>query len=176
MTELSDLILAARRAGGAPDPAAALLRLQREVAASAAEVLRRLPGSGVDEHVLHAEPTLTLLRVEIGPRTEYPPHDHLIPACIAVLEGRETNTFYRADGSGLTGVGETDTAAGSVLPMDERVIHSVANRTAERSVALHVYLGDLFQLSRTIWDPATGTPGPYSDERYFALARTTAPA
>ncbi|WP_326569156.1 hypothetical protein VSH64_46695 [Amycolatopsis rhabdoformis] len=176
MTDLTDLILAARRAGAAADPAAELARLQREVAASAADVLGWLPGAGVDEQVLHAEPALTLLRVEIAPRTEYPPHDHLIPACVAVLRGSETNTFHRADGGRLAVVGETETAAGAVLPMDAHVIHSVANRTGGRSVALHVYLGDLFGLSRTIWDPATGEPGPYSDERYFALARTTAPA
>ncbi|MGW4490366.1 hypothetical protein ACWEOE_42020 [Amycolatopsis sp. NPDC004368] len=176
MTDLTALIHAARRAGAAADSAAELVRLQREVAASAADVLGWLPGAGVDEEVLHTEPTLTLLRVEIPPRTEYPPHDHLIPACVAVLDGCETNTFYRADGPRLAVAGETDTAAGAVLPMDARVIHSVANRTAGRSVALHVYLGDLFGLSRTIWDPATGEPGPYSDERYFALTRSSASA
>ncbi|MFI5615779.1 hypothetical protein [Amycolatopsis sp. NPDC051903] len=170
MRNLTDLIHAARRA----TTPAALFRLQQDVAAS--DVLTWLPGAGRAEHVLHAEPTLTLLRVEIPPRTEYPPHDHLIPACIAVLDGRETNTFYRLADATLTPTAETHTTAGAVLPMDEHVIHSVANRTPSPSTALHLYLGDLFHLSRTIWRPTTHTPAPYSDELYFSLARTTAPA
>ncbi|QRP44520.1 hypothetical protein [Amycolatopsis sp. FDAARGOS 1241] len=170
MPNLTDLIHAARRA----TTPAALLRLQQDIAVS--DVLTWLPGAGAAEHVLHAEPTLTLLRVEIPPRTEYPPHDHLIPACIAVLDGRETNTFYRLSGGALSPAGETDTTAGSVQPMDEHVIHSVANHTTTPSTALHLYLGDLFHLSRTIWHPTTHAAAPYSDDLYFSLARTTAPA
>jgi predicted metal-dependent enzyme (double-stranded beta helix superfamily) len=170
---LPELVQDARRAAAAADPIATLRRLQELVAVSADDVLSWLPGGGSDEQVLHAEPTLTLLRVEIPPRTEYPPHDHLIPACVAVLHGRETNTFYRAAGPIVTPVAEVETTAGGVLPMDENVIHSVGNRTGERSVALHVYLGDLFELSRKIWDLRAGTCAAYTDERYFALSRTT---
>jgi predicted metal-dependent enzyme (double-stranded beta helix superfamily) len=172
---LTELVQDARRAAAAPDPIAGLRRLQELVADSAGDVLSWLPGGGSDEQVLHAEPALTLLRVEIPPRTEYPPHDHLIPACVAVLRGRETNTFYRADGPVVIPVAEIETAAGDVLPMDEHVVHSVGNRTAGRSVALHMYLGDLFELSRKIWDLRTGTCAAYTDERYFALSHTTEP-
>jgi predicted metal-dependent enzyme (double-stranded beta helix superfamily) len=137
---LTELVQDARRATTAPDPIAALRRLQELVADSAGDVLSWLPGGGSDEQVLHAEPAPTLLRVEIPPRTEYPPHDHLIPACVAVLHGRETNTFYRAEGPAVIPVAEIETAAGGVLPMDEHVIHTVGNRTAGRSIALHLYL------------------------------------
>ncbi|WP_051385453.1 FAD/NAD(P)-binding protein [Actinokineospora inagensis] len=166
-----ELVSLALRAARAPDPTRALTDLQRTIAAHRHTILRWLPGAGTDETLLYAGPDITILRVEIAPHTAFPPHDHQIPAFMSVLHGTEHNTYYRLSPTGLTTTAHTPTPAGGVIAMPPDTIHSVSNPTHPRSTALHIYPGDLFALSRTIWDLDTGTTHPYTDDNYFALAR-----
>jgi predicted metal-dependent enzyme (double-stranded beta helix superfamily) len=170
----SRLVADANSAARQPDPARALAALVRELVGSHVSItalVNELPGRGEAETLLFASSRLTLLRVEIEPGVQYPPHDHRMPAVIGVLEAAECNTYYQADGDVITPIEEVESRAGDVVQMSKDVVHAVSNRGDTRSVALHAYPGDLFGMSRIIWDPLTGQRFPYTDERYFALAR-----
>jgi predicted metal-dependent enzyme (double-stranded beta helix superfamily) len=156
------------------DAPAAVKRLVKVAADTREATLAGLPDEGRTEIILHASEQLTVVRVACEPHRAYPPHDHQMHALIGILDGAETNTFYRrVDGDGIAATGSTTCGAGEVLALHPDAIHSVANLGDHSSVGLHVYLGDLFSLHRTIWDVETGTTFPYSDETYFRLARSS---
>ena len=50
-------------------------------------------------------------------------------------------------------------------------MHSVANTGSARSGAIHVYLGDLLQARRQLWDLQGNQAEPFDNGRYLAGAR-----
>jgi predicted metal-dependent enzyme (double-stranded beta helix superfamily) len=171
---LAALIAKGKAAVRGENPVAALRTFMTGIARNRDTVLSLLPGDGEPETLLYSSPTLSLLRVELEPGIQYPPHDHRMDAVIAVLDGEECNTFYRPRLLGLDMVGENHTSAGGVVDMTPTVVHAVSNRGTQRSVGLHAYTGEIFGISRTIWDIDSGLKYLYTDERYFALARKVA--
>src|SRR5687768_11986023 len=54
-----------------------------------------------DEMLLACSPQLTVYHIALSPRTHYPPHDHRMPAMIALYQGSETSFSYRRNGRAL---------------------------------------------------------------------------
>src|SRR5688500_16276024 len=54
-----------------------------------------------DEMLLASSPQLTVYHITLTPRIHYPPHDHRIPAMIALYQGAETSFTYRRNGRAL---------------------------------------------------------------------------
>jgi predicted metal-dependent enzyme (double-stranded beta helix superfamily) len=147
----------------------------RHIAGDPHQFLRSRGDELTDELVLHASAHLTIVRVEAAPGAVYPPHDHRIVALIAMLEGEETNTYYRvADGS-LETVRTTRMPSGDTHRMGADVVHSIRNDGQERSIGLHVYLGDLFNTPRSVWDPITHEQQPYTTAAYMNFAHRPQP-
>jgi predicted metal-dependent enzyme (double-stranded beta helix superfamily) len=116
--------------------------------------------------LLHSEPGLMMLHTVVNPGFVSPPHDHRTWAVIGVYNGQEDNTFYRlVDGSRrIEQIARRDLRQGDVLTLGIEAIHRIANSAGSKLVALHVYGGNIFEIERSAWDPATG------DERPFKLA------
>lgn len=123
-----------------------------------------------DEVLLASSPELTVYHITLSPRIHYPPHDHRVPAMIALYHGAETSFSYRRVGCALERVRRHDYAAPSIAELPDDVIHSVVNMGTARSAAIHVYFGDLKKVTRSIWDRDLQAERPFDNEFYFAQA------
>jgi len=124
-----------------------------------------------DEMLLVASPQLTVYHIALSPRIHYPPHDHRMPAMIALYQGSETSLAYRRNGRGLVLEKRHDHAAPCVAAMPADAIHSVVNLGDARSAAIHVYFGDLTTVERSIWDADLREERPFDNRFYFEQAK-----
>jgi predicted metal-dependent enzyme (double-stranded beta helix superfamily) len=114
---------------------------------------------------LYRSGELTILNLAWGPQMVFPPHDHRMWAVIGIYGGREDNTFYRRDASGLTRHGMRQLTVRDTIPLGETVIHAVTNPLQQVTAAIHVYGGDFFATARSEWDPRTFEERPYDLEK-----------
>ena len=125
-----------------------------------------------DEVLLHASPNLTIYHITLSPGLQYPPHNHLMDALIGIYWGGETNFIYPVAGGGkLEAPERRDSLAPALVHLPPQTVHSVANTGSARSGALHVYLGDLTQTRRKLWDLQSNQAEPFDNERYLAGAQ-----
>ena len=115
---------------------------------------------------------LTVFVLVGSPLTAYPPHEHTVPATIAVLEGVETNVFHATTGEGdaVHPVRLQTVRAGEVLTLDPSVIHPVRYPTVAPTVGLHVHRGDRVGADRRLWSHRGDAPRPSDQAVYDALA------
>ena len=124
-----------------------------------------------DEMLLTSSPELTVYHIALSPRIHYPPHDHRVPAMIALYQGAETSFSYRRNGRALVLAERHDYAAPSVAALPVDAIHSVVNLGDARSAAIHVYFGDLTAVERSIWDADLREERRFENGFYFEQAR-----
>jgi predicted metal-dependent enzyme (double-stranded beta helix superfamily) len=135
-----------------------------------------LPQYEDEEVLLHADDNITIFLIQLSPNLNYPPHNHNMATTIALCSGTESAAYFRLrKGKPEYTVSRTYTAGDMVfLPAD--VIHAVGNPGIQRSVALHIYYGNLPVMRRNLWDPESAEALPFTDENYFRLARPLDPA
>jgi predicted metal-dependent enzyme (double-stranded beta helix superfamily) len=129
-----------------------------------------LPVYEEEEILLHADDNITIFLVQLSANVLYPPHNHNMAATIALCDGEETATYYRLrNGKPERTVGRTYTAGDLVfLPAD--AIHAVGNPGEARSLALHIYYGNLPAMRRSLWHPDSGDVLPFTEENYSRFA------
>ncbi len=130
-----------------------------------------MPASQEDEMLLHASADLTVYSLRLTPGIHYPPHDHRMAAVIALYEGVETNYFYRREGPRLLRTSVSDSHAPEVVVLPSDAIHSVVNPGQNYSRAIHVYLGSLTRIARSVWTADGLHERPFENTFYFAQAR-----
>lgn len=115
-----------------------------------------LPDYPDDDTVLYEDDTLSVWHVRFMPGVTVPPHEHLIPTFIGLYQGRERNDFYQptADGK-IKHSGQQILEPGDLLAMGAEGIHSVSCVGAEPCCGLHVYLGSLTTIERSLFHPQT---------------------
>ena len=64
-----------------------------------------------------------------------------------------------------------DVYAGDMLSLGPEAVHAVTAGTAEPSLALHVYLGPLMQIERSLFNWRTGEAIPFTMENFQAQSR-----
>jgi predicted metal-dependent enzyme (double-stranded beta helix superfamily) len=166
-----DTFLAAtHRALTGPSPRPALRSLLEPTVQTLAGRSRRWIDQDEDEVLLTSSPGMTVYHITLSPRIHYPPHDHRMPAMIALYRGTETSFSYRRIGRALELVGQHDYAAPCIAELPDDVIHSVVNMGTARSAAIHVYFGDLKKAARSIWDCDLREERPFDNAFYFAQA------
>jgi len=168
--ELDHFIDACLEAAGDADP---LERMRRILQAAVHDptVGAALPAPQEDETLLHASAGLTIYSLRLTPRIHYPPHDHRMAAVIGLFEGVETNYFYRREGPRLVKTGISHDHAPEVVVLPSDTIHSVANPGGSYSRAIHVYLGPLTQIARSVWTADGLQERLFENSFYFAQAR-----
>ena len=124
-----------------------------------------------DEMLLASSAQLTVYHIALSPRIHYPPHDHRVPAMIALYQGAETSFSYRRNGRALVRAERHDHAAPCVAALPADAIHSVVNLGDVRSAAIHVYFGDLTAVERSIWDADLREERRFDNRFYFEQAR-----
>jgi predicted metal-dependent enzyme (double-stranded beta helix superfamily) len=169
--ELDRFLDACIEAAGDADPLERVRQLL-QVAVAEPNLGAALPASREDETLLHASAKLTVYSLRLTPRIQYPPHDHRMIAVIGLYEGVETNCFYRREGPGLVRTTVRESRAPEVFVLPSDTIHSVANPGRIHSRAIHVYLGPLTRIARSVWTPDGIEERPFDNDFYFAQART----
>ncbi len=66
--------------------------------------------------------------------------------------------------------------AGDVLSIGPNAIHTVSCTSEEPCCGIHVYLGNLTQIKRSLFDTEAGTILPFTAENYHKLMRADAQA
>jgi predicted metal-dependent enzyme (double-stranded beta helix superfamily) len=115
-------------------------------------------------NLLYRSKDLTVLNVVWPPRMCLFPHDHRMWAAIGIYGGREDNSFFRRQGSGIVPSGGKSLAEGDVLLLGDDAIHSVENPVRAHTGAIHVYGGDFFAVPRSQWSSESQKEEPYDVE------------
>ncbi len=113
--------------------------------------------------VLYRGPDLTVLNLVWAPHQWTLPHNHNARAVIGMYGGREDNMFWRRlpEGKRIEAAGAKSLSTGDVAVLGRDIIHSVTNPVGKFSGALHVYDGDFFSPSRSMWDAETLSEEPF---------------
>lgn len=170
--DLSEFVARCRKSSLGANPVKSLRsELDRAIAQSPL-LLDAFAARAEPETCLFESDDLTIFDVRVDPGIRYPAHNHGMAVLIGVYDGCEVNTIYRV-GQGATApivAGEIQIRTGVSRVLAEDVVHSVASIGAEPSRALHIYLGNLNKVDRTVWSPTTGEAHPFSEDRYFEFA------
>lgn len=120
------------------------------------------------QYLLHCAPDKSFSVVSFvwGPGQKTPVHDHTVWGLIGMLRGSETEESFVLGNSGepprSMGIVRLDPGmVGKVSPAIGDV-HRVANAHDDRvSISIHVYGADIGQVSRHVYDEATGQAKPF---------------
>ena len=129
-----------------------------------------MPHYKEDDVIIFEDETISIWFCRFQPGAVVPPHDHQMSATIGVYQGTEQNDLYDRDEQDLP-VLKSSTAipAGQVVQIAENAIHGVTCTSDEPSEALHVYLGALTTVDRSIFDMAAGQEMPFTEDNYNML-------
>ncbi|NNF53655.1 MAG: hypothetical protein HKN03_04340 [Acidimicrobiales bacterium] len=125
----------------------------------------RIPSMGWED-LLFDDDAITVMLIATPPGVAQPPHDHRMPAVIGVFQGCEDQRFYRRQGDGLLEMRGRAIQQGEVLTLGKATVHAISTDGPDVCRAVHVYLGKLADVDRTIYDPETFEPEVFTIERY----------
>ena len=174
--ELDRFISDARAAARGPEPRAAMRRLMEEAVQDHAHVASVMPGFEGDDDgvVLFEDETISIWNARFRVGHEVPAHDHRMTATIGVYRGAECNQMWRSDGQGgIEKSGEVTVSEGEVYQIGPSAIHSVTCASETDCLGIHVYLGELTTVERSLFDVETGQAMPFTDENYARLTGAT---
>lgn len=178
--DLDQFVADCRQAAAGDDGFEAVQLLMKQVMDNPEAVARAVPENTGEpecagdlvlgyEKILFEDETVTIFLVDSLATTLQPPHDHQISAVIGVYEGVERNRFFARENGGIRLAGEKHLAPGDVLGIRPDTVHAISADASGRCRALHVYLGPLSLVDRTLFDPASGKPEAFRYARYLEL-------
>lgn len=123
---------------------------------------------------LFEDDTLSVQMVHTPPAMEQPPHDHQMSVVIGGIRGVEMHRLYKRTSDGPASIapsGGKDLASGDILTMGAAGVHAIDARGPEWATALHVYLGRLSTVERSLFHPDTFAEEPLDLARYDEYCR-----
>ena len=176
---LDDFVTACRAAAASGDPIAEVRTLLTALVAEPEQLARQVPSPASDdgglcgaEAILFEDDDVTIIVVHSRPHVRQPPHDHSMPAIIGVYQGAEVQRFFHRDASSADTLHETPGRTihpGEVLSLGSSTIHAISTADDRWARAVHVYLGPLSSVDRSLYDPITSLPEAMTSARYDAL-------
>ena len=127
-----------------------------------------------DDIILYEDETISIQHCRFDPGLHVPPHDHRITAIIGVYAGGEINHFYTAGDGPIKHKATKRVLPGDVVSMGPEAIHSVEAATGDCGYAIHVYLGPLSTVERSLYDWDSGAVYRYTRDKYDELLRHNA--
>ncbi len=118
------------------------------------------------EHIAHQSDDLTVMLLDTLPGVLQPPHDHSMNVVIGVFEGTEEQRFWARTDGGVAPAAGRALETGDVIPLGARAIHAISSPEGQAARAIHVYLGNIYDVDRSIFDPHTLEEHPMDSERY----------
>lgn len=143
--------------------------LMEDAVAARDKVLAELPEIDGDDHEIFVDDTLSVFWVYQYPFVGGPPHDHQMDVVIGMLKGVEIQKLYRRVEDRVELVEELALHPGDIKQFSGEAVHAIANPEAERSVALHVYLGNLGKANRMMWNMDGTAIQPFDGDVYSKL-------
>ncbi len=170
---LDDLIVSLKDASRRDDAIKHVRALLCDFVADPAKTIRDMPVYEEDDVILFEDDHVSIWYCRFQPGMVVPPHDHQMSATIAVYDGIERNDFYKRDDDGTLSMShELDLGPSEVVQIAPDEIHGVGCTSEVPSQAIHVYLGKLTDVDRSLFDIAGGMVMPFTDDNY---AKLTAP-
>ena len=164
---LQNLINAANTSQAEQTVKALLLAFVADPEAAAAQV----PAYQDDDVILFENEHISIWFCRFPAGKTVPPHDHRMSATIAVYRGIERNdVFTKAEDGQLMLSEQIDVRPGEVVQLASDVIHGVTCISPTASEALHVYLGPLSKIDRSLFDVQNNEELAFTDEVYDRLA------
>ena len=168
--ELASLVERLRESALRENPASAVKAVLQNALHDPVQFRQSIPAFEENDVILFEDECVSIWHCRFEPGHTVPPHDHQMTAVIGVYSGVERNVFFEHDASsGLTQVGEREVQAGQVLQIASKAIHSVACPSEEPCLGIHVYLGCLTEVDRSLFDTKNGEAMRFTDENYYRL-------
>ena len=168
---LEEFVDRARDAAASPDPARAVRAVLEEALTDRDAYAAIIAAQEEDEDHLFEDETVSIWTCRFPPSELTAPHEHKLPVQIAVVGGVEKNILYQRRYGELFEAAEKDVHAGDMLSLGPEAVHAVTAGTGEPSLALHVYLGPLMQIERSLFNWRTGQAIPFTMENFQAQSR-----
>jgi len=179
---LNDFVTACRDAATSPDARSEIAGMMRDLVAEPAELAAAVPsmenhdqspvGALGGDVTLFEDNTVTIVLVDTLPGVLQPPHDHLMPAIIGMFQGCEQQRFWSRTPDGITPAAGRDLLAGEVLVIGTDGIHAIGT-CDDIARGVHVYLGSLSKIDRSIFHPETLEEQPMSIAIYNDFCRAS---
>ncbi|WP_417518597.1 hypothetical protein [Minwuia sp.] len=174
MDRLLETFVTDARAAAVSDEPTSAVRGVLEDALTRADAFAALIAAQADDEVhLFEDETVSIWTCRFWPDVILPPHEHTIPVHIGVVGGVERNILYRRLYGELLQVFEKEVGRGDMLSMGADGIHAVTAAGPDPSLALHVYLGPLMQVERSLFNWRTGAAMPFTDANFEAMKRSS---
>lgn len=170
ITTLDELVAALREAAVLDDAAKRVKSLLEAAVAAPEDFAAGLPAFADNDTILFEDETVSIWHCHFEPGSTVPPHDHQMTATIGLYQGLEQNHFFRRDAQGRA---QRDSSVslrpGEVLQMAPGAIHAVSGGEPDGCSGIHVYLGRLTTVERSLFDPDSGERMDFSDDNYQRL-------
>jgi predicted metal-dependent enzyme (double-stranded beta helix superfamily) len=129
-----------------------------------------IPDYADDDVILFEDDSISIWHCRFLMGLSVPAHNHQMVATIAVYQGAERNVMWvSSDTGGIEQKTEILVNAGDVLQLGPKAIHSVSSAVDVDSCAIHVYLGKLTTVKRSLFDTKNGITLHYDDDNYQRL-------
>jgi predicted metal-dependent enzyme (double-stranded beta helix superfamily) len=171
--DLDSLVSELRTAAAEDQPARAVRWLMTDVLRDPVAVSAGMPEFENDDEILFEDDSVSIWLVRFVPGIHVPPHDHRTTATIGVYDGAEINHFYLREPDRLLHKSTRRVAAGEVIALKPDGIHSVEAADGRPSLGIHVYLGPLTRIERSLFDWQSGAPVPFTDQAFESMTRRT---
>lgn len=170
---LDELVTKLREIALDKNPAKGVIAILENFVMDLDAVVQGMPDFVNNDVILFEDDTISIWHCRFMSGTSVPPHDHQMMASIAVYRGVERNDFYLNSADNvLRKSGEVVAPAGKVVAMGPDAIHTVSCVSEEPSCGIHVYLGNLTNVSRSLFDVDNNEELPFTDDNYYRLHQT----
>jgi len=176
---LSDFADACQAALGTESTRSTIVELLQDLLATPEDLAAQVPPFGDDEvetsargwrlggeHVIHRSDDLTVMVLDTLPGVLQPPHNHNMNAFIGVFEGCEDQRFWARSTNGIVPTPGRRLEPGQLMPLGVQAIHAISAPAGRPARAIHVYLGDIYDVERSVFDPESLAEYPMTDARY----------
>lgn len=170
---LDPFITMCRSAVTAKDPVVAVRSVVEDFVADPAPLGAAFPApkmslavSGESKTIFEND-AVSIMFVHAPPQVAQPPHDHRMPVVIGGYVGTELHRLYRRvpgepaqDQAAIELSGGAEIGPGDVFSLGAMGIHAIDAAEGAWSSAVHVYLGQLSTVSRSLFHPETFVEEP----------------
>ena len=168
--DINTLVERLKIASQQPDARLRVKSILQEIVADPDWVAAGMLNYEEDDVILYEDDNVSIWHCRFPVGYSVPAHDHQVTATIGVYSGAERNDFWESDGQGgICKSSEQVITAGNVLQIGPSAIHSVGCSSDIPTCGIHVYLGWLTKVERSLFDVATGKTMPFDDENYRRL-------
>lgn len=171
--DLDDLVNRLRDAAKGEAPRPTIKAILQQAVEDPQQMRDGMPEFEDNDTILFEDESVSIWHCRFMPGYSVPAHDHQMSATIGVYIGAERNDFFENDPQGgIRKSSEVELSAGNVLEIGPSAIHAVGCASDEPCCGIHVYLGELTTVDRSLFDTAENTILNFTDANYQRLIST----